>query len=131
MAKKKTRDFLFIGLILLGCESNNITPNQSQPGDNISLHQNESILITEVPLHVTVLTISDSRCPVDVECFWAGQASADFKIDGITFQLLVGQAKEFDIPGKHLKITLIDVIPYPTTTNGNEKKSAVLVIERL
>jgi len=127
----KTLHFLFIGLILLGCESDKITPNQSQPGKNIALHQSESILITEVPLHVSVLAISDSRCPADVECFWAGQASADFKIDGITFQLLVGQAKEFDIPGKHLELTLIDVIPYPTTTNGNEKKSAVFVIERL
>src|SRR6185295_9806183 len=107
-----------------------IAPNERQLGETISLHQKESILISKVPLHVCVLTISDSRCPSDVECFWAGQASAGFQIDGITFQLLVGQVREFNVLGKPFKITLIDVIPHPTTTNSNAQKSAVFAIER-
>ena len=127
----KTRDFLFIGLILLGCESKNIGPNHGRLGENITLYQNESILIAEVPLNVDVMTILDSRCPYDVECFWAGQASVVFKIDSTTFKLLIGKVKEFDILSKHLKITLINVIPHPTSTNGDEKKAAVFVVEKV
>jgi len=128
----KTRDFLFIGLILLGCESKNIGPNHGRLGENIKLYQNESILIAEIPLSIRVLTITDGRCSSDVECFWAGQASVGFGIDSITFQLLIGQFKEFDIQGKHIRVTLIDVTPYPTTTtNGGDKKSAVFTITRL
>ena len=126
----KTRDFLFIGLILLGCESKNIGPNHGRLGENITLYQNESILIAEIPLSIRVLTITDSRCPSDVVCVWAGQASVVFKIDSTTFKLLIGKVKEFDIL-KHLKITLINVIPHPTSTNGDEKKGAVFVVEKL
>ena len=127
----KTRHFLFIGLILLGCESKDIGPNHGRLGENITLYQNESILIAEIPLSIRVLTITDGRCSSDVECFWAGQASVGFGIDGTTFQLLIGQFKEFDNQGKHVRITLIDVTPYPTTTNGGDKKSAVFAITRL
>jgi len=127
----KTRDFLFIGLILLGCESKNIGPNHGRLGENITLYQNESILIAEIPLSIRVLTITDSRCPSDVVCVWAGQASVGFGIEATPFQLLIGQFKEFDIQGKHIRITLIDVTPYPTTANGGDKKSAVLAIARL
>ena len=105
---------------------------QSKPtwGD-ITLYQNESISIAEIPLSIRVLTITDSRCPSDVVCVWAGQASVGFGIEATPFQLLIGQFKEFDIQGKHIRITLIDVTPYPTTANGGDKKSAVLAIARL
>lgn len=33
-------------------------------------------------LHVTLLQISDSRCPEDVQCFWQGELSGRFGLSG-------------------------------------------------
>ncbi len=33
-------------------------------------------------LNVTLLGISDSRCPADVQCFWEGELSGSFGVSG-------------------------------------------------
>src|ERR1700675_2135796 len=99
MTRMKYLFWLLIGIGMLGGESH-VVLVQHDLGANITSFQNESVLINDskgevAPFGVSVLTISDRRCPSDVVCIWAGQASVDFRIEGSSFQLLIGQSKEF------------------------------------
>ncbi len=72
MTKMKYLFWLSIGISMLGCESH-IVLVQSDLGVNITSFQNESILINDskgqvAPFSVSVLIISDSRCPSDAVC---------------------------------------------------------------
>ena len=63
----------------------------------------------------TVLT--DSRCPVDVVCIWAGEATVRFSFTtddfyAASFDLRIG-TKDTLIDGYHF--SLIDLLPYPDT----------------
>jgi hypothetical protein len=126
----------FIVTCMLGCESKDIQLTQYDLGANISCLQNESVLVTDskgliAPFTVTITMIADSRCPTGADCIVEGQASVNFGIEKDSFQLQTGQSRELVIHGQPLEIMLIDVTPYPTGTNGNQKKSAVFIFERL
>jgi hypothetical protein len=132
----KTVLCLFTGIILLGCESRVLEPVHYSLGEIISSPQNASVLVTDpqgliTTFSVTILTIVDSRCPSDVECIWAGQATVNFVIEGNAIQMAIGQFKEFDIGTHHLKITLTNVTPIPTSSNGAKKRTAFFIVDRL
>jgi hypothetical protein len=74
----------------------------------------------------TILTLrfdeilGDSRCPLDVLCFWEGEATAQLSLaspgeDGIVVDLHTANSPfgESSVEFKEYSITLLDVIPYP------------------
>lgn len=119
-------------MILLGCQYNDVK-QQVDLGSKIASHQNESVLIRDARVkdsfRTSVISISDSRCPSDVYCVWAGQASVNFEIGANSFSLLLHESKYFTIGAQTLRITLDDVVPYPSTTNVQEDKQAVFTIQ--
>jgi len=122
--------------VLLGCESKELAVSQNDIGVNISKGQNESAVIKNASdlthkFEVKVLAIDDSRCPSDVVCVHAGWASVDFKINDLSFTLGIGESFEFTIHNQQFKLTLIDVVPYPTTTNQDERKKAIFVVDKV
>jgi hypothetical protein len=78
---------------------------------------------------------SDSRCPVDVVCVWAGEVM-------ITLEVTVGTntetisikntdpAKEIIVRGERFYVRLLDVHPYPGQT-GTVKPFATIEIVRI
>ncbi|HTJ51641.1 MAG TPA: hypothetical protein VL443_19410 [Cyclobacteriaceae bacterium] len=88
-------------------------------------------------IDIQVTSIGDSRCPSDVVCIWEGEANVTFKINGIDQPVTLctwnrsycNNPYEFTVDKVHYKLTLKDVIPYPTTTNGNEERKAKFVVE--
>lgn len=122
--------------VLLGCESKELAVSQNDIGVNISKGQNESAVIEDISdltrrFEVKVLAIDDSRCPSDVVCVHAGWATVDFKINDLSFTLRIGESVEFTIHNQQFKLTLIDVVPYPTTTNQDERKKAIFVVDKV
>jgi len=128
--------YLLGALLLLSCESNETGTFYSDLGVNVLKGPLESVLIRDasegISFEVKVLTIEDSRCMSDVVCVHAGWATASFEIQGETpFVLTIGESKIFSMNGQSLKLILVDVVPYPSTTNQHEKKEAVFIITRL
>jgi len=74
--------------------------------------------------------LTDSRCPVDVYCFWAGEAIARFEFvkcngDKISSDLRVGTLDS--IIGDY-KFSFIDLLPYPGMENHGGQKDYVAKI---
>jgi len=59
--------------------------------------------------------LSDSRCPAGVECFWAGEARARFKIEKYNSSPVYLDLKEGakDAVAGGYKISFIKLLPYP------------------
>jgi hypothetical protein len=69
--------------------------------------------------------LTDSRCPEDLMCFWAGEAIARFSInknqnDEIVLDLLTGTV---DTIFADYKFSFIDLLPYPNTQFQNRPEN--------
>ena len=106
------------------------------------LAMSEKVVFTEANLMLELNEINDSRCPVNVQCIWAGNAKAKLLVTGagsekISLELCLGQCdsnfKEIDrvsfkVDNKSYSLVLNKVDPYPGT--GNAKKTAVLMLQK-
>ena len=90
-------------------------------------------------LKTLVTEISDSRCPENVQCVWAGEAVVKLKInnltDSTTVNLKIEPAKNsvtdtvsFTLSAKDYQAILYDITPYPNTEQGVVKKKASISI---
>lgn len=126
---KKAFATLFI-LGLTACQYND-SSIQDALRTNFNQPEGESTSVGSPSFQVLVSNISDSRCPSDVVCIWAGEVIVTFQIASNEFPLRIGQSKNFSVGERHYVLTLTDVSPYPTTKNGSEKKRAVFVLKQL
>ncbi len=123
-----------VGLIqpAMGCaqqaslQANPQSPAVLQAEFNVpfQLRPNQAAQVNAEPIQITFITISeDSRCPLEVSCIRAGQATATFKLQGQanqenTFELTLAAAQS-DLAVHQLdgySIQLMKVDPYPKTT---------------
>ncbi|HUH33630.1 MAG TPA: hypothetical protein VLZ28_06725 [Daejeonella sp.] len=89
-----------------------------------------------------ITDISDSRCPADVQCFWAGNTKVKLNVSGlgvndILLNFCIGQCDNryrkadtlaMQYQNQSYSIILSEVKPYPGT--GSEKKTAVFIIRK-
>lgn len=110
------------------------------------LSLNENIILPKIKkeLMITLTKINDSRCPADVQCIWAGNASIKLKISAdsnsvVSKELCLGQcdtkfktsdSTQIRIKDMNYSIVLKAVDPYPGKGNS-EKKKAMLVVQKL
>jgi len=98
-------------------------------------------LIDPEGMEIKVNEITDVRCPVDLQCFWAGNAKVELimKADnaGKQISLCIGQCdtryQEADTVEVYYReqafnLILMEVKPYPGT--DNKKKSAVFKLQK-
>jgi hypothetical protein len=70
-----------VGFIWLGCAQNPWAP---QEGTDFALRVGESATIRDAGLIVTfVRVVSDSRCQVDVTCFWSGNGEIELGVTAV------------------------------------------------
>jgi hypothetical protein len=88
---------------------------------------------------VQVLSISDSRCPMDAVCIWEGNAKVGFQIadlKSIVYLCLLQNMPdckneaEVSYDGKTYTLTLLGVTPYPSTANSEEKKVVEFTVKQ-
>ena len=109
---KECPDGLFVGRSGPKCEFAPCRPNTPvKDGTTVSLNQrilNNGVYIT--PLKV----LSDSRCPIDVECIWAGEVTLKVKLEkgGVSKEVTLKQNTPFVFQGS--EVSLVGVSP------GNE-----------
>ena len=93
----------------------------------IKLRSGQTISIEN--LVFTLDDVIDSRCPSDVDCVWLGKVTAKIRIENQThseaIDLMPGDSYTFFLP---YKIILLDVSPYPVSTEIPDEHIATLVM---
>ncbi len=139
--KKQLSGLLIVGSVLFAaCKSNETTPNDSV---RLGLHQSAR-LGSEVVVRVD--SIQDSRCPINVDCIWAGQAKVNLLLsknkDSSTVRLVLSpdvtasSVKRLDstnvtLDSQSYKVILREVNPYPGTSANGQPPTAVVQVTKL
>lgn len=124
---------LLIILLVCNCTGDDSQRNSTSGnlGRSVFLQKNESVhySVSTEDIEIQITQINDSRCPQDVVCIWGGEVIVSFLIPtGETIELCLGgstdcvSSSEFTFNGNTYQLILLDVKPYPTTTNGNEER---------
>jgi hypothetical protein len=123
--------FLMVFVALIGCENglSDKKDREQSPALNTTAGTNETVVVEGI--NVTVVNIEDSRCPSDVVCIWDGVAVVDFKTEGLTCSLMIGESKEFSSAGSSFRLTLIDITPFPSLHNPGGKKEAIFTLDMI
>jgi hypothetical protein len=95
-------------------------------------------------IEIQVISITDSRCPINANCVRFGEAEVKISVTGLQeiatlVDLCIGDCLhrgkfletdtvEVNIDNKDYAVILTDVVPYPTTSNQSSPKEAVLRI---
>lgn len=131
---------LFILMFLAGCSDNALSDSKSKTkanlGELVTIKPGIETSFEDINgsrLHVKVLSIEDSRCPSDVVCVWEGMVVVLFQIGEMKalYTLCLGTATGCEkkttltYEGKQYTLELMDVKPYPSTTNGGKEKTVV------
>ena len=104
-----------------------IIPEESFADKKMKLHLGQTISVDD--LKFTLHDVDDSRCPSDVTCVWGGQVTAMIEIQNQTHTKMVdfmpSDSYTFFSP---YKIILVDVSPYPISTEKLDDHIATLVM---
>jgi hypothetical protein len=129
---KTTTLFLLLILVLSGCSLFDLLSpgaNRTENKEVVTIEAGETATLSAFDASLTFVEKSeDSRCPIDVDCVWAGRATVELSLivaqqPPAAFSLTLGTAPEqprdedgypvIDTLG--LRITLLDLRPYPDT----------------
>jgi hypothetical protein len=89
-------------------------------GQPFTLKINQTMTIEPSGIQVTFANVTeDSRCPSDVQCFWAGQVSVVVNVtaqNASSLELTLSGGQSEAISFDNYLIRLVDVQPYPVST---------------
>ena len=146
MKRYKYLTLLAVGLFLTHCDNDN---TQIYTLDNwFEVEEGHAVTITWGEegkwINLMVIDIEDSRCPSDAACVRAGNADVMLGVNGVqeilkTLDMCVGECDppinevdtaQVELDGEDYAVLLKDVTPYPTTTNQDQAKKAVMKVIR-
>lgn len=112
--------------------------SQDQPIDvpkiTIKIPLGETVHFEEVSVKF-VSVLEDSRCPLDVQCIWAGEAKLVVEInengkDQIAKELLFnGKQKNILFTKSGYQLRGVALLPYPAVSNSEHRNYTLLVSE--
>ncbi|QDW25954.1 hypothetical protein FFJ24_014450 [Pedobacter sp. KBS0701] len=128
--------FLFIALsiFVFGCKKKSETKITNY---NFEINTSKSIGASTLVLK----SISDSRCPINVDCISAGSATVHFKLTGnnVDQEIILCKGGEcgplesvtnIKINGINYSLKLIDITPYPEFQKTNITKTVKVELTR-
>jgi hypothetical protein len=139
---------LLLVLLMTQCQRDEVLPQEAEPGKAFTLKQGERLQLNadgNTRLGLQVEEVSDSRCPEDVVCVWYGNAVVKLKVYSssgksqvLTF--CIGDCRPEPTRGKHTvtaevggqayEITLLEVLPYPNSTDQQPAKQVKLLVNK-
>jgi hypothetical protein len=109
----------------------------SPTGDMVELVYNTPATVfgsCSSSIQSTLTSIDDSRCPVDVNCVWAGKVSVLINLNSeFNIMLEPGKQKDTVYNNTGYSFTLVDVVPRPRSqppTSINEQKAIVRIVKQ-
>lgn len=126
------------GALAAGCQKND---DNASPQDTVSIGNKGAARVGQ-DITIKADSISDSRCPKNVQCVWGGNARVGFTLSSSTASkkdtLCVGDCRTtkgsvdtLTLGSDRYQVTLVDVTPYPATTDPNPKAEAVFKVVKL
>lgn len=105
----------------------------AQLGTKFDMMSNQTVTVQPVGIMIQMVNMSDSRCPSDVTCVWAGQAKTNLavQISGNT-NILTLTSTAGGTDSKSLgnyQIQLVKVNPYPTSKTTIKLSDYVLTLK--
>jgi hypothetical protein len=115
-----------------GCSSAPSSPSGSVPlGTQFTLKPGESASIASTGLTVTFDRVeSDSRCPADVVCVQAGDATVALSAGKTPVRLLSNSAPEASVDGYRLRLERVEPYVYSNRTIEPGQYRVVLRVTR-
>ncbi len=75
---------------------------------SFTIVENETLFNKEENLTLKVISFSDSSCPADVQCIWAGELGVNLEIKNEIIYLGMTTRKSIDISEYHIELVSID-----------------------
>jgi hypothetical protein len=118
--------------LLVACRGAALSPaSEIALGDPAQLTVGQSVAVRGTLLHLHLDAISDSRCPLGVQCIWQGEAATVLTLTGAgitrTDTLKLNSTPKTVTYGDY-RIALLDVLPIPRASQGNVQKSATITV---
>ena len=138
--QRRGRQFLFLAFAVgLGACQNNRPPAPTQQQDQasaneVTLRMGETTFVQNIEIRFSGVQ-EDSRCPVDVQCVWAGNARAALGVgprrgtQGPTEQVLLNTNTSAGAQSGEswgLRVTLVDLTPAPRSTQPTQPEDYVI-----
>jgi hypothetical protein len=128
-----------LSVCLIGCKSASVDK------EDVIRYQ-ETILINEVPrTTLTFFDVNDSRCPANAQCIWAGNATVDLALTGVSTEGIVtkhismclGSCKtsfgadtlDHEFTGQKYRFILTAVNPYPQPETQQSKSGYTISLQ--
>jgi hypothetical protein len=134
---RKTICFIVLGAIgcilgAIGCSGSPAAPSGEVPLDReFSLRPGESATVESTGLRVTFLSVlSDSRCPADAVCVWAGDAVVALSVGRTGVELRSTSAPETALGAYRLRLERVEPYVYSGKTIEPAAYRAVLKVTR-
>jgi len=110
-------------VLIIGITSYAFADDTKQLGVPFHIQFNQTAIVQDLQIKITNLT--DSRCPSDVTCIWQGQAKILVDINKGNqnignFSLILNDKNLETLSFDHYSINLIEVNPYPISTNKTQ-----------
>lgn len=136
---------IFFASSILIMSNSSCTKEEIEGANFVSLNKNFELAlnekaVVEKKLVINLTNIADSRCPLDVQCVWAGNVTvgltvSDFNSNKQEINLCKGDCSStnlndsaiVNIDNSKYTVILKEVNPLPKTKNSAEKKVTVLV----
>lgn len=136
---------LGMSIALFSCSNNSVNKQQEEK----VIHYKETVTLP-VSGTLTFAEVADSRCPEDVQCVWAGNATVDLQLRSAkatqetqVVKMCVGDCntlypktgfREADTATVSLDVTqhtliLTEVNPYPNTTKPTKKENYTIKLK--
>ncbi|WAC09933.1 hypothetical protein [Dyadobacter pollutisoli] len=137
------RYFLFVLTIagIVSCKSSGVDKKEE------GIKYKETVTLNDVPkATLTFFGLQDSRCPENVQCVWAGNATVDLLLSGVTTEggvnehvkMCLGQCdqkfKEADtldkkFAGEDYRLILNAVKPYPKVDSTRKIEDTYILLK--
>ena len=122
-------------LLIFSCNDSGIEPAASKvvPGEEFSLQYGQAALVQGTNLTIKFADVgSDSRCPADVICIWAGNADVRLEISGLESPVSVVvnttvEPSSIVVAGYEIMLKRLD--PYPVSTQLIQKKDYIATLQ--
>ncbi|PTX19345.1 hypothetical protein C8N40_10476 [Pontibacter mucosus] len=138
---------LAVLLLLTQCQED-VSPRSAELNEAFTMTQGQVLKVSGAEtdlLGLQVEEVTDSRCPKDVVCVWYGNAVVKVKVLGrnkkgqsITF--CIGDCRPdpmrnkhtqtVEVDGQQYEITLLDVMPYPSSDSQETSKNVKLQVSK-
>ncbi len=118
-------------LAIAGCDSSKLSDQdraELQAGE-VRIPLGETATLDGLSITFDAV-VSDSRCPSDVECIWAGEATVTLRIDGTSSDVVVADPERTPEAGVRVGDVLVYAValaPYPRQNDPSDATPVVAV----